>query len=407
MEDVNMNKLNIVQSSNSVETVTTQIIDQLYNAALSVSEPEEGETDQAYMSGHISVDHAYDAKVKYLAGTIGEGSSGVVTSIQQNAQGRFQDLRIDVTNGLFISFEDPNVKSICETTWGNGGGVTTSTLATVTALNEAFRRNTNIVNFDEFKYFTALTIIPTNTFSDCTSLEKLTLPNTTIKLNAWSFENTNLSKLNVENITELDDNVFGRYNNSDSVDKICNNDVLNFKELVTVGYSLFGRCDIKEVYMPKLQSTCKRCNRRDWWTGWPQFGRGRGCWFYCGLMYFRDLTKVYSATFSSMTCTALVINNITPPEWANTNDATDSESLESEHSKETMFDGSTFGGGDTRGNFVVYVPDSAITTYQNHTYWGTFCSIHGISEINSGVIYDTYDDWVGAGKPIALIRDYM
>ena len=99
---LNMNKLNIVQSSNSVETVTTRIIDQLYNAALSVPEPEEGETDQAYMSGHISVDHAYDAKVKYLAGTIGEGSSGVVTSIQQNAQGRFQDLRIDVTNGVYV-----------------------------------------------------------------------------------------------------------------------------------------------------------------------------------------------------------------------------------------------------------------------------------------------------------------
>ena len=93
-----MNKLNIVQSSNSVETVTTKIIDQLYNAALSVSESEEGETDQAYMSGHISVDHAYENEVKYLAGTIGEGTSGVVTSLRQNVGGRFPNLRIDVTN---------------------------------------------------------------------------------------------------------------------------------------------------------------------------------------------------------------------------------------------------------------------------------------------------------------------
>ena len=93
-----MTHLNIQQGS-GVEIVSAQIIKKLYDIALTVPEPQEGETDAAYMSGHISVTQTYQQYVEYLAGTIGEGTSGVVTSIRQNPGGRFQALTIDVTNG--------------------------------------------------------------------------------------------------------------------------------------------------------------------------------------------------------------------------------------------------------------------------------------------------------------------
>ena len=94
-----MTHLRIEQSGQAVEVVSESLIKKLYDTALEISEPEQGEEDNAYMSGHISVPHSYRQYVEYLAGSIGEGTSGVVTSLTQNAEGRFQDLRVDVTNG--------------------------------------------------------------------------------------------------------------------------------------------------------------------------------------------------------------------------------------------------------------------------------------------------------------------
>ena len=105
-----MTHLNIQQGSNT-EIVSMQVIDKLYEVALSVPEPQNGEVDAAYLSGHIQTANTYKDYVDYLAGTIGEGDNGVITSTRQNAAGRFQDLTIDVTNGYYIPFEDANMLS--------------------------------------------------------------------------------------------------------------------------------------------------------------------------------------------------------------------------------------------------------------------------------------------------------
>ena len=259
MEGVNMNKLNIVQSSNNVETVTTLIINQLYNAALSVSEPEEGETDQAYMSGHISVDHAYDAKVKYLAGTIGEGSSGVVTSIQQNAQGRFQDLRIDVTNGLFISFADPNVESVCASNWGSNNHITRQEAAAVTTISDKFKNNADIVNFDEFKYFTGVTEINSQAFVSCTNLQHVSLPQSCTTLGAGAFQNCPSLQLSatdlqyVENIEGNRDSFLFTYYNQHQNRTAITSANLYLPNLKEVGFGAFkGQTNIQTVNLPAL-----------------------------------------------------------------------------------------------------------------------------------------------------------
>lgn len=239
-----MTHLRIEQSGQAVENVSESLIKKLYETALKIPRSEEGEEDNAYMSGHISVPHTYKEYTDYLADTVGEGTSGVVTSLRQNVGGRFPNLRIDVTNGLYISFADPNVKNICETTWGNGGGVTTSTLAAVTALNDAFNGNTNIVNFNEFKYFTGLNY-QNNTslniqFNGCTNLTNITIPSVLTKLGYAMFDGcSHLSTINLQNVT--------------AIERLCfrNCDLsgfdLNVPNLTGIGSEAFRNTNIKTI----------------------------------------------------------------------------------------------------------------------------------------------------------------
>lgn len=74
-----MTHLNIQQGQN-IEVVSTNLIKKLYEAALSVPEPLEGEQDAAYMSGNLQVDKAYRNQVEYLTN-------------------RFNNLYINVTEG--------------------------------------------------------------------------------------------------------------------------------------------------------------------------------------------------------------------------------------------------------------------------------------------------------------------
>ena len=151
-----MTYLRIEQSGQAVETVSESLIKKLYDTAIEIPEPEEGEEDNAYMSGHISVPYTYKQYVDYLAGSIGEGTSGVVTSLTQNAEGRFQDLRIDVTNGYYIQFEDPNMISyLASMNIGTNGKVTETEAASVTIIANA--PNSTITKFNELKYFTSIT----------------------------------------------------------------------------------------------------------------------------------------------------------------------------------------------------------------------------------------------------------
>lgn len=113
------------------ESISTQIMQKLYDSAKSVSEPQLGQQDNAYISGHISVPHTYKFQVNYLAGTIGEGESGVITSQRSNPDGRFQDLQIDVTSGYYAYVADKEVNRILSHAYGDGIGVTKFSLSNI------------------------------------------------------------------------------------------------------------------------------------------------------------------------------------------------------------------------------------------------------------------------------------
>ena len=81
-----------------------------------------------------------------------------------------------------IDFEDDNVKTICVSNWDTSGDgeLTVAEAKAVKQLGTVFALNAdrNITKFNELKYFTGLTSIPSNSFKNCTSLEEITLPST-------------------------------------------------------------------------------------------------------------------------------------------------------------------------------------------------------------------------------------
>lgn len=145
-----MTHLNIQQGTN-VEVVSTQLIKKLYETALAVPEPLEGEEDAAYMSGHLEVDNTYERYVKYLAGRVGFQGTRV-----NNAEGRFPNLTIDTTGDYYIEFEDPAMVTYLNSIGvGSADGITLGQASLASKV--ANSQNTTVTKFNELKYFTAIT----------------------------------------------------------------------------------------------------------------------------------------------------------------------------------------------------------------------------------------------------------
>lgn len=90
-----------------------------------------------------------------------------------------------------IEFADANVKALCVTNWDtNGDGeLSEAEAAAVTSIGNVFNKKGNITSFDEFKYFTSVTIIGENAFERCTALTSVSIPNSvkSIGESAFSF----------------------------------------------------------------------------------------------------------------------------------------------------------------------------------------------------------------------------
>ena len=68
----------------------------------------------------------------------------------------FGNLTINVLKGFYLRFADDEIRKICAEKWGDGTGITKETAAQVTTINNEFRNRTDLVSFDEFRFFTGL-----------------------------------------------------------------------------------------------------------------------------------------------------------------------------------------------------------------------------------------------------------
>lgn len=220
-----MTHLNIQQGQN-VEVVSTQIIKKLYDAAQSVPLPEEGEQDQANMSGNLQVDKTYREYVSYL-----------IT--------RFPDLHINVTTSYYIPFEDSNVLSVlmANNISSDGVGITEADASTAN-LGTIFKNNTTITSFDGFKYFTRANTNPSDyMFQGCTNLESIDLSET-LNISRSQFAQTSIKDINAPNLISL-----GVHASFSACHQL--KTVTNLGQVRTIKASCFRDCDkLQSVVLP-------------------------------------------------------------------------------------------------------------------------------------------------------------
>lgn len=88
-----------------------------------------------------------------------------------------------------IQFDDVIVKTICCKNWDTNRDFELSfaEAASVMDIGTVFSGNTNIIAFDELKYFTGISSIPARAFKGCTSLCIVNLPSNIIEINEEAF----------------------------------------------------------------------------------------------------------------------------------------------------------------------------------------------------------------------------
>lgn len=131
------------------------------------------------------------------------------------------------------------------------------------------------------------------------------------------------------------------------------------------------------------------------------------------LLYFRDLQNLKTFDLFAASIKNLVINNTTPPTFDTSlpDDGGNVSNIANATTWKTVMFGTIPTSGT--GAMTIYVPDSAVATYQADSNYNAY-TIRGINEINPSTNqpylarYATNALWEAAGKPEdALIEEYM
>ena len=193
-----------IEQNNIQENVSGAIIEKLYESTIN------GDLDQSSnLAGTLYTPNTYTKYIEYLTNT-------------------FPDLVITATN-YYAWFEDPEVRNVLASKIGDGTGVTTTTVQSLTAFsNSPFNGNKNIVQFDELSQFVNITTIDNTSrlyFNNCTNLKSIDLSNITkISGNSgsqrWNFEGcSNLEYIgNTQNLTFLGTMAFSNCSKLKSID---------------------------------------------------------------------------------------------------------------------------------------------------------------------------------------------
>lgn len=244
-----------------------------------------------------------------------------------------------------------------------------------------------------------ITQLPENTFSSCSKLESVNLPNTCLTIgDDCFFGTTKLKEINLENIQTIGSEVFansGLYNSQIQP-------VIYFKELANLIQNgnapkngLFAGLS-SYVYSPKLIQIK---------GGWDKGGNDcRGIAIRAGwtnsrtnfnIVYFKDLATVETGCFCGGMIRNLVVNNSTPP----------TVNRYSGYKQDLLLDISSNGTSVVQN---VWVPDSAVNDYKNHQYWREFGNkIQGISNMSKVATRTLWDQLSSNDQKDTLIEEYM
>jgi hypothetical protein len=124
----------------------------------------------------------------------------------------FEKLLANVAkNPKFVHFEDPEVKRICIETWDKDGDgeLSMEEAAAVSSIGTTFTNNKAIRAFKEFKFFKNIKVLGKQigsyvSFSNCTNLSSLELPESLVTLSYQAFYNTGLKVITIPvNVKEI------------------------------------------------------------------------------------------------------------------------------------------------------------------------------------------------------------
>lgn len=442
-----MNSL-IIQQGNISENVPSIVIDKLYRLALTSKVEDPNNALEMSLSGNISPVSAYEDAVTYLRSkfpnlTINTPSSGFYIRFADNA---IEQLCISnfSSDGVGLSTGDAqSVSKIPDNFAKNNTSVVSFDelryFGNIRIGGNAFNGCTNLTSID----LSNVTNIDGYAFYGCSNLQiKLNIPNL-ISLGGRVFAGSGITEIeNLGYITRItNDAGIGQFNNCTKLTKVqlpttiqyidtgafagCNNltyisglenvislgnqsfastgsfdFVLNFRNLTTVGTACLseerGNSTLrrKQVYFPKLMASNNRSHWSNWWSHGGTFQNMNS-----DLIYFRDIQAFHPYDFCYTSCTALVINNTTPPSWNNNSDRSDADQQAQNNYqngwRENMLGQSTIG--------TIYVPDSAVNTYKQDSNWSTVQDkIQPLSQLTKVATEEDLQD-----GQIALIEEYM
>ena len=130
---------------------------------------------------------ALDNRADYLADMLERAKEAKVdVTDEQAVYDNFESTLAEINTAIvsvrsklhYITFADSRVQDLCLAMWDSDadGELTFEEAADVKDIGEVFRNNTHIKTFEELRYFTSLTEIPSNAFRGAFSLQTLYLP---------------------------------------------------------------------------------------------------------------------------------------------------------------------------------------------------------------------------------------
>lgn len=197
-----MTSLNIQQSTQSSETVTSALIEKLYNLAINSTVEDENNSLEMSLTGSIYSISAYESSVLYL-------------------REKFPNLTITIRdNNFYIRFADSEVERVLINSdiSTDHTGVSKSDVNRLVILpNNLFKNNTTIQSFNELQQFLSVQI-GNSCFEGCTNLNQINLSKaTTIGNNAFNECSALSISVNCPNLTSIGTRAFKNCSNLQNI----------------------------------------------------------------------------------------------------------------------------------------------------------------------------------------------
>ena len=253
-----MNSLRIQQGFN-VEIVSAQLIEKLYNTALSVPEPQDGEADAAYISGNLQVVKASRKKCNYLTN-------------------RFPNLSINVTGVYYVDFEDPEVERVlmANKVASDGINITETDVTNLNLNKHYFQGNTTITSFNEYGLFTTANGRGSGDvgykFKDCVNLSEIDMSEVTV-MHGYDFYNIGITTINAPKLTYTNGSYYA-YSWAGYNSKLTT--VTSLGYIQNIPEACFKRCD--KLTTVNIPNTCTEI--------------GKSAFAQCSLLSSIDLSNI-------------------------------------------------------------------------------------------------------------------